>query len=57
MYPNSRPRSVISNESSFGKIGHVEQGNKQTLYSFIRFLQRESSLISLYSNGEFNCCF
>jgi hypothetical protein len=29
LYPNLRPRSVISNESSFGKIGHVEQGNKQ----------------------------
>ena len=48
---------LFQNESSFCEIGHVEQGNKQTLYSFIRFLQRESSLISLYSNGEFNCCF
>lgn len=31
---NIHPWSVISNESSFGKIGHVEQENKQILYSF-----------------------
>jgi len=31
LYGNLSPWSVISNESSLGKIGYVEQGIKQAL--------------------------
>ncbi|MED3644114.1 hypothetical protein P5F75_12030 [Caldifermentibacillus hisashii] len=38
MHRNLRLWSVISNESSFGKIGHDESGSKQEFISFYNFL-------------------
>ena len=38
LYRNLRPRSVTPNESSFSKIGHVEQGSKQFLIEFYKVL-------------------
>jgi|LGVF01.1.fsa_nt_gb hypothetical protein len=38
LYGNLRPWSVIPNESSFGKIAHVEQGIKQSFLEFYKVL-------------------
>ncbi len=48
LYGNLRPRSVRSNESSLGKIGHVEQGMKLTFIELDKVLATELNNESEY---------
>jgi hypothetical protein len=45
LYPNLRPWSVRPNESSFCKIGHVEQGSKQQFIDIYKLMATEDIML------------